>query len=351
MSLLKNHLSPTSWTDDRQAQTPLSFTAPTEEAEALKAGAALIDFTHGGVIAVAGEESESFLHGLITNQIKNVAPDQSVYAALLTPQGRFAWDFTIAASDDGYLLVTEPDRVGILVQRLQMYLLRTKAMVDNKTADRGLLGFVGPQALEKVATLFPAAADLGGAPGASLDLGDGKKLWRDPRHGEFGLRLLAPKEDLAALWDQAVAAGMTPTGFKAWEAHRIDKALPRGGAELIPEDSIPLESGFLEMNGVDFTKGCFIGQETTARTHHRGTLKRRLYRLELEGSPPALELGATITVGEGKEAGVLTSYAQTEDGKSIGLGLLRVSDAQSGEPLSVEGTPLTAEKPSWAGWE
>nr|CRH07737.1 putative glycine cleavage T protein (Aminomethyltransferase) [Candidatus Magnetococcus massalia] len=351
MSLLQKHLNGVeTWVQDRGFDTPGAFGDPSAERAACSGGAALVDFSHAGVIRVTGEQQKDFLSGLITNQIKRVSAAQGIYAAMLSPQGRFLWDFSILQSEvDGepaLLMLTEPNGVGDLVGRLSMYLLRTKAALQNLSSEWGVLGVVGPEAAAKLAAVFPEV-DL-----SSVELGGvcqpeaGVLVMRDPRHSGFGWRVVAAAEALPGLWDR-LAAHCIPCGFTAWEDYRIGEALPRGGSDLEQEHSLPLESGFVEMQGVDFNKGCYVGQETTARTHHRGTIKRRLYRLSWQDEG-VVEPAAQVLVGEKKEAGHITSVAPQS---ASALALLRVSDVDSGKPLHVGELAVVAEKPNWAEWE
>jgi folate-binding protein YgfZ len=149
------------------------------------------------------------------------------------------------------------------------------------------------------------------------------------------------------MWDK-LAKKIQPAGELAWESYRILKGLPRGGKELIPGTTLPLEAGLLDLNGVSFQKGCFVGQETTARTHHRGTLKKRLFRVILEDNG-SMAVGTTILTPSKKEAGTLTS-AICHDGSCQGLAILRLSDVVEGKQLTVAGQKVTAHKPDWASW-
>ncbi|MBF0187368.1 MAG: folate-binding protein YgfZ [Magnetococcales bacterium] len=364
MSLLKEHLNQrVEWTEDRGAATPSTFPDSGEEAMACAVGTALIDLSHGGTIAVSGEEAATFLGGLVTNQIKDVTAERCIYSAMLTPQGRFLWDFTVVERDGGFLLHSEPDRMEPLLQMLTMYKLRSKVDLTNASSTIGVLAIAGPTAGVTLAKAFPElaesleAAESGSVFSPTMDAASddgeaGARLWRDPRHDAFGWRLSASVDALPHLWDRIEAAGAVATGFSHWEHHRIAACLPRGGAEFIPDVSIPLESGLLEMNGVSFSKGCYVGQETTARTHHRGTIKKRLFAIEAQEVPEGTEglaVGAPVTVGESKEAGKVTSLLCREGG-CMGLGILRVSDVESEKPLSLAGVPMTANKPAWASW-
>lgn len=357
MSLFLSSLSdPITWTSDRGCQTPADFGNPQKEYQIVTEKSAWVDSSHYGVVEISGPDRIAFFGGLITNQIKNVSPSRSVYSAMLTPQGRFLWDFTLVHTQDTLLLVTEPDRVQALVQRISMYILRAKVKVVDVSHAFSLFFIAGPEAKHSVATLFPdlnsqetfLTADLGVTffleAGSNEGL-DGIHLWQDPRHIDFGWRLLVPTQKGEA-FRTLLMSKLPIAGLSAWDSYRIIRGLPRGGSELLVEQSLPLESGLLELNGVDFGKGCYIGQETTARTHHRGTLKKRVFQVTFhskEAAPP----GTPVLVSGKVEAGIITSSSQNV---LAGLALLRLSDVENQQPLSVLGEVIQIFKPSWAKW-
>ncbi|MBF0125095.1 MAG: folate-binding protein YgfZ [Magnetococcales bacterium] len=339
--------APIDWADDRGQQTPACFGAAEQEYQALVHGVGIVDLTHGGVVSLSGPDRFSFLSGLITNQINRVDEHRSIYAALLTPQGRYLWDFTVVQQQDQLLLCTEPDRVEDLCQHLQHYVLRSKVKLANMSDQVGMIAVVGPQAAAFLATLFPVVASSDSAELGWTGLAmDGVLLWHDPRHTDFGWRLLVPAGQLPLLWDSLLNLKARAVGWLAWERYRIDRALPRGGSELIVDTSLPLESGLLEMQGVDFTKGCYVGQETTSRSHHRATLKKRLYHIELVHEDPSVEPGSVVALDNGREVGVVTSWSG-----SVGLAILRSQEVQEAAGVvQVAATRATARKPAWAGW-
>ena len=349
MSLLKSHLTtPTTWTLDAGEETPEQFTTIANELDILTNQAGLLDLSHRGVVAIAGEERSKFLQGLTTNEIKDVRPDQCSYSSMLTPQGRFLWDFTILEVAATLILDIEPQNGAALVKSLSFYLMRTKATIEDVSGDYGIMAIVGPKAAEVVAELFPDCKTAAAPLGAVFDVDGDIKLWQDPRQPEFGWKLLVKANEYLAVWEK-LAKKVNPVGFQAWENYRVQHALPRGGKELIPNNTLPLEAGLLDMNGVSFKKGCFVGQETTARTHHRGTLKKRLFQVILEGDG-LVDIETPVLTPSEKEAGTITS-AVCQNGKCQGLALLRLADVVTGKQLTVAGRKVTVHKPSWASWE
>ncbi|MBF0453398.1 MAG: folate-binding protein YgfZ [Magnetococcales bacterium] len=349
MSLLKSHLTDTiPWRLDGGEPVPERFSEVAEEVDKLTHHAAMMDFSHRGVVTISGPERVAFLQGLTTNQIKDVSPDKTLYTAMLTPQGRFQWDFSVGTFEESLFLDTEPQQAARLIAALSFYLMRTKAALHDVSSEYGTLAVAGPQATEAIAALFPQLP-LHEAPlGATFNLEGDQQLWRDPRHGDFGWRLRVKGADYPAVWEKW-SQSIPTAGADAWEQYRIQQGLPKGGKELIFGQSLPLEGGLLEMNGVSFQKGCFVGQETTARTHHRGTLKKRLFQVILEGDGP-VAAETPILTPSGKEAGILTSTI-CQGGKCIGLSTLRLSDVSKGNQLTAAGRNLSVHKPQWADWE
>ncbi|MBF0097904.1 MAG: folate-binding protein YgfZ [Magnetococcales bacterium] len=340
------------WAQDRGAATPADFGNPDAEYQNLLQKAAWVDFSHMGKVAIAGAERRDFFSGLTTNQINRLAPDRTLYSTLLTPQGRFLWDFTLVEygqndSAEQLLLLTEPDRLPELIQKLHFYRLRSKVTVQEQNQNFYLLGVVGPEAVQALLALFPELKLEQASLGQTWIPQPGWRLWQDPRHEKFGWRLLLPQEGWSTI-SRRFAEILPPAGWSAWQQYRLQHALPRGGNEWTPDVTLPLEAGLLELNGVDFSKGCYVGQETTTRTHHRGTLKKRLFQVR-GPQKMAWETPCAVLRPDGKEIGQLTSYCPQS---GVGLAILQsaeVSHAQGS--LLIQGNQVTATKPDWAQWE
>ncbi len=256
------------------------------------------------VLTVAGEDRQRFLQGLISNDVMRVAPDRAIYAALLTPQGKFLHEMLVAAAGDVLWLDTERARRTDLLRRLGMYRLRAKVTLGDAGDDLAVSAVFGPGAA--------GAFGLAETPGAAVAVGNGVALV-DPRHAGLGVRLILPAAEMAGtLVELGIAAA--PEGD--YERLRLACGVPDGSRDIEVERGVLLEYGFEGLNGVDFNKGCYIGQELTARTKYRGLVKRRLSRVSLNG--PAPGTGTPIMLGD-REAGELrTSF----DGS--GLALLRL---------------------------
>jgi len=279
-----------------------------------------------GILAVAGPDRRSFLQGLVSNDVAKVAADRALYAALLTAQGRYLHDFIMIENDDAIWLDVERARLTDLRRRLSIYRLRAKVELDER-ADLAVAAVFGGGAL--------TALDLPAARGAARGLAGGALLV-DPRLTELGARAILPRDELAATLS---AAGLAEAEFAAYDRHRLALGVPDGSRDLVPEKSLLLESGFDELHGVDWQKGCYIGQELTARTKYRGLIKRRLFPVRIEGTaPPA----GTMVMVDGKDAGELRSSC---DG--LGLALLRLDTLAEDVGFSAAAATLTPLPPDW----
>jgi tRNA-modifying protein YgfZ len=271
-----------------------------------------------GVVKVAGDDARKFLNGLLTADIGKVAPASPCFAALLTPQGKIIADFIVAeapAADGGGFLLDCPRPLAAgLVERLKFYKLRAKVTVEDVSADLGVM----------------AIWDGIAAPPSGL-------CYRDPRLPDLGLRcMLAPDRV-----DQVLAGiGAEPADY---EAHRIALGVPSGGPDFAYGDAFPHEADMDQLHGVDFDKGCFVGQEVVSRMEHRGTARTRVVPVAVAG---AVAPGVAVTAN-GKPVGVMGSSAA---GRALAaLRLDRVDEAlAAGAPLMAGEIALRLIKPDWA---
>ena len=273
---------------------------------------------HRSVIAVGGADRVEFLQGLISNDTTKVAPGRAVWAALLTPQGRFLNDMFVAdGGDDTLLLETERERAPALAKKFSLYKLRSKVTVEDRSA-----------AFE-VAVVFGTGAER------ALEI-DGAISFVDPRLAELGVRVLAPAGTVAALLS---ARGITAAPLDDYDALRLSLGVPDGSRDLPVEKALLLESGFDELNGVDWKKGCYMGQELTARTKYRALVRKRLFPVSVEGALPA---PGTSVYLDGKEVGELRSGSGRR-----ALALLQAEAARGPGPLLADGVQLIATIPPW----
>lgn len=272
-----------------------------------------------GVIKVAGEDARNFLNGLITTDVDKLKPGLGRFGALLTPQGKIIVDFLIteapAGHGGGFLIDCPKALADGLATKLKFYKLRAKVTVDNLSDDFGVL----------------AAWD--GQLAAQPDL-----AFADPRNAELGTRILIPEDLKHKLSDLLGAELVDATDY---EAHRIALGVPRGGLDFMYSDAFPHETNMDRLAGVDFDKGCYVGQEVVSRMQHRGTARTRSVKVLLEDSSP--EAGVSIMAGD-KSVGTMGSSAQ---GKGIALVRIdRVADAlDAGQPLTAGGLTLKLAEP------
>lgn len=274
--------------------------------------AALPDRALLRISGTPGDEGQAagFLNPLISSDVAGTVGD-AVYAALLTPQGKFLHDFLVyTQSPDSLLVDVAAERRADLKRRLTLYRLRAKVELAELDGWQGYALF--------------GSGNLPAMP-------ERRVLFTDPRLPALGWRLWLPAD---------VAPPLTITSAAAYEAHRIALGVPDGVRDIEVDKGLLLENHFEALHGVDFRKGCYIGQELTARTKYRGLLKKQLYRVEGSAAlPPA---GTPITAN-GQEVGQLRSVSG-----SIGLALLRL-DAVSSQDLDAAGIALTAIRPDYAG--
>jgi folate-binding protein YgfZ len=274
--------------------------------------------SHRSIIAVAGADRVEFLQGLISNDTTKVAPGQAIWAALLTPQGRFLNDMFVSdAGNDTLLLETERERAPALAKKLKMYTLRSKATIEDRSESM------------EVAAVFGAGADK------LLPL-EGATAFVDPRLPELGVRVLAPVGKAASL---LAARGATEATLDEYDQLRLSLGVPDGSRDLTPEKALLLESGFDELHGVDWKKGCYMGQELTARTKYRGLVKKRLFPVKLDGPLPAP--GALI-VRDGQEVGEIRSGLGDR-----AIAMLRLDAARAADGLTAGATRILPEVPAW----
>jgi folate-binding protein YgfZ len=275
-----------------------------------------------GVVKVAGDDARKFLNGLITADLGKVTPAAARYAALLTPQGKIIVDCIVAevAPEDGSGLFLDCPRALApnLVERLSFYKLRAKVVVEDLSETLGVL----------------AAWDGDGTTECGL-------IYRDPRLPALGLRAMIPPhlagEAAAELGAELVDAG-------AYEAHRIALGVPRGGLDFIYNDAFPHEADLDQLGGIDFDKGCFVGQEVVSRIEHRGTARNRVVPVVFDAFAP--DAGIPVTAAE-RQVGTMGSSAA---GRGLAmLRLDRLADAfAAGAPLIAGGVQIRPVKPDWA---
>lgn len=284
-----------------------------------------------GVLAISGDDARTFLQGLISNDINKVSATHAIHAALLTPQGKYLHDFFIAEAPGGGLLMDcERARLEDLAKRLKLYKLRAKVTIEDQSDQWRVAALPGG----------PGTAALAPDAGAA-EARDGGVLFTDPRLAALGARAILPTEDAEATLS---GLGLSAGNRAAYDILRLSLGVPDGSRDLIVDKSILLESGFDELNGIDWKKGCYMGQELTARTKYRGLVRKRLLPVEIEGDLP--EMGTPVTL-DGKEVGEVRSTV-TDGSGGRGLAMIRLEHLDAGGPFEAAGARVTPRKPDWA---
>jgi folate-binding protein YgfZ len=267
-----------------------------------------------GVVKVSGEGARDFLNGLVTTDVTLLQPGLGRFGALLTPQGKIVADFLITEAATGHgggFLIDCPRALAqTLADKFGFYKLRAKVTVENLSEGLGVI----------------AAWD--GDLATKPDL-----AFADPRSAKLGWRIIA-SEELAPKVADLMGADLVDSA--EYEAHRIASGIPRGGLDFMYGDAFPHETNMDRLQGLDFEKGCYVGQEVVSRMQHRGTARTRTIRVIIEGPSP--EPGTTILAGD-KAVGTMGSTAG-----SNGLALVRtdrVADAlEAGVPLTSGGLAI-----------
>ena len=258
------------------------------------------------LISLSGPDWRSFLQGLISNDVDTLRVGEVRFAALLTPQGRILFDLFVIGAGDGCLLDVHADLRDALIQRLTLYRLRAK--VDIAADPAAVCALWSDDAA--------ATAPAGWSP--------------DPRLQALGWRGVG----------QSPPAGADGRDEAAYAAFRLDLGVPDPAKDCVADKTYPIEADFDLLNGIDFKKGCYVGQETTSRMKRRGGIRSRMLPITFEG--PALASGAEVLVGDLRAGEVLSG----RPGRAMAL--LRL-DRIEGAALSVEGRPVRVDVPVWAG--
>ena len=278
-----------------------------------------------GVIKVIGDDARKFLHGLVTADMLDLTPGTARFCALLTPQGKIIADFFVTeapqADGGGFFLDIPRALAATLFEKLNLYKLRAKVLIEDLTEILGVIAAWDGQGTTKDCTTKQGLC------------------YADPRLPALGLRIMiAPHHAAAAAND----LGATLVDAEDYEAHRIALGIPRGGLDFAYGDAFPHEADMDQLGGVDFAKGCYVGQEVVSRIEHRGIARTRAVALRYDGAPP--ESGAPITAGE-RQVGMMGSAAR---GRGIALIRLdRVAEAEE-TALAAGGIPIRLVKPDWA---
>ena len=274
--------------------------------------------TSRALISLAGADWRDFLQGLITQDVETLVVGEARFGALLTPQGRLLYDLFVIGREGGAWLDVLAEHRTAIIQRLAMYRLRAK--------------------VEIAADETPVSILFSDRPGGNRDQ-SGDSAWTPRFVGEIGGLVVDPR--LPALgwrgYGVEPPAGSRIVDERARDAAKLELGVP-GPADWGSDKTYPIEANFDLLHGIDFQKGCFIGQETTSRMKRRGQIKSRMLPIAFEGPSPAV--GAEVLAGD-LRAGVVTSA-----GEGRAIALMRLDRAE-GQSLAVEGRPVAIERPAW----
>jgi folate-binding protein YgfZ len=262
------------------------------------------------VLRLSGQEAHPWLANLVTCDITGLQSGQARWGALLTPQGKILFDFLAATDGQDIYLDTDRDKAGEFAKRLNFYKLRAKVKIEDFS-----------QGWSVHASLPPARVEPAGP-----------IVFTDPRQAALGTRALGP----AGLVEDA-------TALAAYHAHRIALGIPEAGKDFAFGEAFPHEALMDMLGGVDFKKGCYVGQEVVSRMHHRGTARTRI--VPVTGDAPLPPPGTQVRIGD-KVAGTLGSSAGAH-----GLAMLRLDRVEDGlaqgTVLDTDGIALRLSRPQW----
>lgn len=273
---------------------------------------------HRAIVRATGADVARLLNDLITVEVADLAPGRARHAALLTPQGKLQFEFFIVKDRAGYLIDVAEAQASALASKLTTYVLRSDA------------------AFALAGDAFSVALAWGEDEDATPDNPPGL-TYRDPRDDALGWRIIAPPHDLNEWLEVASAEG----SLAGHAAHRVSLGVPEGGIDFTADD-FPHDALFDRLHGVDFDKGCFVGQEVVSRMKHRGTARKRVVPVRIEGEA---ETGADITL-DGRVVGRLGTVAG-----ATGLAMLRLDKLEPDADLVAGSARLTAEVPTWMARE
>ena len=267
------------------------------------------------VLRVTGADARKFLQGMLTSDVSKLEDGRAIHAGLLAPQGKILFELFVVAANGDFLIDVAHDKPAELIKRLGFYRLRSQVEIAEEKA-------------------LKVAAVWGGSP----RLPEGAIAYADPRLAELGSRVMLPSgASIGAL-------GCTEASEAGYHAMRIKLGVPEGGRDYAFGEAFPHEALFDQLNGVDFKKGCYVGQEVVSRMEHRGLARKRI--VPVEGEAPLPAPGTAVEAG-GVPIGELGSVAGAS-----GLASLRLDRAEEalakGSTLTAGGVRITLRQPAFA---
>ncbi len=267
------------------------------------------------LVKISGSEAESFLQGILTCDLEKIPPSGAGFGGLLSPQGKILFDFIVVRENSSFLLDTDAEHADELVRRLTFYRLRADVTLELCNSEIRVFAIWGSEISHNKETIMVV----------------------EPRMSDMGWRV----------YSKSVPVDIEPVGQEIYNAHRIKLGVPEGGIDYHYGKAFPHEALYDQTGGVDFSKGCYIGQEVVSRMHHRGTARKRIIQISSKNMIPAP--GTKITVRE-KSAGKITSCSG-----HIGMAIVRLDHigqaVNSGEAVLAAGVTLIPHIQSWAEFD
>ena len=320
------------------AQTPAVFSSPQEELAALRTGCGIFDLGWRAKLVVTGRDRTRWLNGMVSNNIRDLAPAHGVYSFLLNPQGHILGDMYVFNRGESFLIDTDRAQLGKLAQLLKKYIIMDQVVLSEAAESLiTTLGLEGPNSKDVMVRAGFEPSEL-----QPLEIED--RMWNDAaislvRTLQGGYMIWLSPESASGMWEAVAAAGATPVGAEALEMWRITAGIPRYGIDIRERD-LPQETG--QEQALNFSKGCYIGQEIVERIRARGGVHRRFTGFSFAGQapPPA----GTKIEREGREVGEITSVTVLPSGQTVGLGYLRREAGGPGTAIEVGGVQATVSE-------
>ena len=328
------------------ADTVLAFADPAQELQILNSGCGVFDLNWRAKIIVTGEDRVRWLNGMVTNNVRDLPLNHGNYNFLLNPQGRILADMYIYNRGEYLLLDTDRSQLATVMKTLDHFIIMDDVELTDSSETLGAIGICGPKAVEVLASLSIADAEKL----EPLELRDlvvnnlGISVVRGPQQKPGWFEIWAGSANLEPLWEMLVKSGAQPVGAEALESWRILHGIPRYGQDIRERD-LPQETE--QYQALNFSKGCYIGQEIVERIRSRGQVHRKFTGFEFRESLPQ---PGKIEEG-GKVVAEITSAAQIPSAtgeKRIGLGYVRRESAPPGSQIQLNGRSATVLDPPFA---
>jgi hypothetical protein len=303
-------------------QQVIHYGHPEQERLAAASQTVLCDLSHLGLIAASGEESQAFLQGQLTNDLRKINPGQAQYNSYCSPKGRMLANFMLWQSDGDYFMQLSPDLQESIQKRLSMFVMRSKVKLRDARGEWVRLGIAGPDA-EALVQEIVGTLPQGAMAATRSDQASAIRLQQNR------FELIVALEHAPALWD-SLRSRSTPVGVQVWQWLEIESGIPTL-TTATQEHFVPQMVNFEAIGGVSFQKGCYPGQEIVARTQYLGKLKRRMYlaHLSADTTPSAGDELFSSDMEEQSSGMIVNAEASPEGGYDL-LAVIQMSSVEAG---------------------